>query len=195
MKDDKEDKQMAILYFKSKNIDARKFPKTSRKKNPDFILNLENNPFGYCELKSIDPFYWPDNLPSCQPYESLHNDSAFNAIQNKVHEASNQLKAVNPKHEIPNIILFINHHQGRGPGDLRTVITGQISMADPDILWPVYAKRLLERNDLSHIDYFIWIDIRSNKAYYYIQKGSNFQNILKEKICSKCFEILPDLHP
>jgi hypothetical protein len=52
----KADKQLVISYFRSKNINAKHFPKRKEGKKPDFELHLEKSLFGFCELKSIEQY-------------------------------------------------------------------------------------------------------------------------------------------
>jgi hypothetical protein len=191
MPEDTQDKQLVIKYFEKKGMDARPFPKTSAVPNPDFKVYTDESLFAYCELKSIMPYELeiPPNLPSGQIYIDLRNDPAFNTIQNKIHQASKQLRSVNPDHDLPNIAFFINHHRYRGFQDLMLVITGQISPQHP-ILDIHYLKRLLEKDDLSVIDFVIWMNSFANKIFYSYRSESPFGDILKEKISSKTFEIL-----
>ena len=123
-------------------------------------------------------------------FEDLHKDPAFNNIQNKIHEASKQLKSANPKHDFPNIIFFINHHPLRGVQDLKWVMTGEVSSKAPDVLNMRFLKRLSEDGDLSVIDFIIWKDSFKDKIFYSIRSESPFENILKANISSKWFEIL-----
>ena len=192
MPEDSQDKQSVIKYFGKKGVEARLFPKTSAMPNPDLKLYIDGNLFAYCELKSIMPYELdlPTNFPSSQVYQNLHNDPAFNNIQNKIHEASKQLRSVNLDHDLPNIIFFINHHKYRGIQDLRWVIKGQPSEKAPDVFDMTYLKRLLEKDDLSVVDYIICSDSFSDKAFYYVRSESPFRDILKQRISSKAWENL-----
>lgn len=192
MPEDTQDKQLVIKYFEKKGMEARPFPKTSAAPNPDFKVYTNGNLFAYCELKSIMPYELelPPNLPSGQIYVDLRNDPAFNTIQNKIHQASKQLRSANPGHDLPNIAFFINHHRYRGFPDLMRVTTGQVSPQDPDVLDIRYSKRLLEKDDLLVIDFVIWMDSFTDRIFYSYRSESPFEDILKEKISSKVFESL-----
>jgi hypothetical protein len=194
MPEDSQDKQLVIKYFEKKGIEARLFPKTCTMLNPDLKLYFDGNLIAYCELKSIMPYELelPSNFPSGQIYQDVHNDPAFNSIQNKIHEASKQLRSVNPDHDLPNIVFFLNHYKYRGIQDLRWVIKGQPSEKAPDVFDMTYLKRLLEKDDLSVVDYIIWIDSFSDKAFYYVRSESPFRDILKQRISSKAWEVLPE---
>jgi len=93
----KADKKLVINYFASKSIDAKHFPKRKEGKKPDFELYLEKNLFAFCELKSIVDY----------EFSGLRHDPTYNKIQNKIHEAANQLKAANPEYTVPNIVFFM----------------------------------------------------------------------------------------
>jgi hypothetical protein len=192
MPEDTLDKQLVIKYFEKKGIEARLFPKTSTILNPDFKVYIKGSLFAYCELKSIMPYEleMPPNLTSGQIYEGLHNDPAFNTIQNKIHEASKQLRSANQNQGLPNIVFFINHHRYPGFPDLWWVITGQVSPKNPDVLDIRYLKRLLKKDDLPVIDFIIWMDSFTGKIFYSFRAESPFQDILREKISFKAFEIL-----
>lgn len=166
MPEDSQDKQLTIEYFKKKGIEARLFPKTSDMPNPDLKLYIDGDLFAYCELKSIMPYeLLPSNIPSGEIYQVERNDPAFNNIQNKIHEASIQLKSANPNHNLPNILFFINHNRHRNVGDLKEVIGVPLSNAS-DVscpLYPKYRNRLLISGDLPVIDYIIFLEFHGKE--------------------------------
>ncbi len=105
----------------------------------------------------------------------------------KKHEASKQFNDSNPNHNIPNILIFINHDSFTAVGDLWYVLTGNV--------WPGtdgfdfrYLNRLKKKNDLTTTDYFIWIDKCINKIYY-INYSPAFKESFKSKISSKVIAI------
>jgi hypothetical protein len=167
MPEDSQDEQLAIKYFEKKGIEARSFPKTSTMPNPDFKLYIDGKLFAYCELKSIIPYeLLPSNLPSGQIFKVELNDlAAFNNIQNKIHEATKQLRSVNPDHNLPNIVFFVNHNPHRNVADLKEVI-GVPSFNALDIpcpLYPKYRNRLLKNNDLPVLDYIIYLEFHDKE--------------------------------
>jgi len=234
MPEDSYDKQLTIEYFKTKGIEARLYPKTSgMHKNPDFKLYVDGNLFAYCELKSIIHYeLLSSNLPSGQICElEFNNDSSFNNIQKKIHDASIQLKSANPNHDLPNILFFINYNRHRNVGDLKEVIGVPLSNATdiPCPIYPKYRNSLLVKNDLSVVDYIIFVESHDKEermeaivlddyakdfikdtgkeekwakeaicrhspldtAYYFLLSESHFPDILKERISSKSYEVLP----
>jgi len=178
----KKDKDIAIDFFKLKNIDARTISKKNSGKTPDLDLFIEETLFGCCEIKSIVDYDFTGERP----------DPTYNKIQNKIHEAAKQFADYNSGHSVPNILFFINHYQNIGFQDLWTVLTGQVTPPNKpsELLLANYAKRLNRKKDLEYIDYFIWLDVAKGLACYTINDTTHFQKILKEKLCSKAYEYL-----
>lgn len=175
-----EDKQLLINFFKTKAIDARHFPKRAHGKKADFELYLQNDIFGYCELKSIIDYEF---------YGERH-DPTYNKIQNKIHEAAKQFESVNPEHAKPNIVFFINHRSKIGWQDLRYVLTGQATRPNQPTE-PIdlrYLNRLAKKGDLTIIDYFIWADVCGTNISFATISESKFAKELKENISSKAYE-------
>jgi hypothetical protein len=231
MPEDSHDKGLTIEYFRKKGIEARLFAKSPGM--PDFKLFLDGGLFAYCELKSIMPYdLLSSDLPSGQIWQvELNIDPSFNNIQSKIHSASKQLKSANPNHDLANILFLINHNRHRNVGDLKEVIGVPLSNASdvPCPIYPKYRNGLLIKNDLSVIDYIIFVESHdkeerveaivvddyaegfvkhigkdeewakgaisknspSDIAYYFLLFESHFPDILKAKISSKSYEVLP----
>ena len=174
------DKELIIKFFKSKSLDARHYPKKAKGEQPDFELFDNDQLFGFCELKSIVDY----------KLTGLRNDPTYNKIQAKIHKAAKQFKSVNSNHKHPNILFFINHCKKVGFQDLWYVLTGQTNQPN-QTSEPIdlrYLKRLLRKDDLSLIDFFIWADIVGDRALFLINSDSEFSNKLKESISSRAFE-------
>ena len=176
----KADKELTIGFFRSKGIAAKHFPKRKEGKKPDFELYSEETLFAFCELKSIVDY------EVC----GLRHDPTYNKIQNKIHEASNQLKAANPDHTVPNIIFFLNRTDKVGWQDLWHVLTGQIMPPNQpsEIVDLSYLKRLLEKDDLARIDFIVWADTNRPIISYVINQDSDFSAVLRENISSVAYE-------
>lgn len=181
MPNDKSDKKKAIQFFQTKGIEARNHPKTSNKENPDFELYVDNELFGLCELKSIIKYN----------FYGFRADPTFNKIQQKIHKASNQFRASDPKHKLSHIILFINHDEHIRCQDLKLVLTGDEfpSGKYPELFEPRYRNRLLRKNDLE-FDFLVWIEINTQRVFYFINEDSKFVDFLKNKISKKMYEYL-----
>jgi hypothetical protein len=178
----KKDKDIAISFFKLKDIDARTIPEKESGKTPDLDLYYEETLFGCCEIKSIVDYDFYGTRPN----------PTYNKIQNKIHESAKQFAAYSSSHLVPNILFFINHYRNVGFRDLWTVLTGQVTPPNnpSEPLLIKYAKRLNRKNDLEHIDYFIWLDVEKGLASYTINDTTHFQKPLKERLSSKTYEYL-----
>jgi hypothetical protein len=178
----KKDKDKVISFFNMKGIDARQISKKKPGKTPDLELYIDDSQFGVCEIKSIVDY----------KFFGERADPTFNKIEKKIHEASKQFSAYNANQKVPNILLFMNHYKNIGFKDFWVVLTGQetppnIPSEPIDIR---YLKRLIQRNDLENIDYYIWIDDKKSLASYTVAESSLFKKVLKDKISSKAYEYL-----
>lgn len=180
MKEDNEDKELVISFFRSKNIEARRFPKKQTDKNPDLELLINGKRFGYCELKSIIE----------RIVLGEHSDPTFNKIQNKIHESTKQFISVNPDHRVPNILFFMNHHSHVEYQDLWYVLSGQITPptqpSEPIDLR--YLERRMRKDDLEKTDFIIWADKEGANVSFVINSESKFYNNLTKTISSKAYE-------
>jgi hypothetical protein len=167
MPEDSHDRKLIIEFFKRKGMQARPFSKTSDMPNPDFEIYIDARLSAYCELKSIMPYeLLPSKLPSGQIIQVELNDSAaFNNIQNKIHEAAKQLRSINPNHDLPNIVFLVNHNPYRNVEDLKEVIGVQSfnALDIPCPLYPKYRNRLLRNEDLSVLDYIIYLEFHEKE--------------------------------
>jgi hypothetical protein len=167
------DKELVVRFFKSKGIDARQLPKGKQGKKSDFLLYLGETVFAHCELKSI-----------------LDYDPSYGKIQKKIHEASTQLRTANPDRKVPNIIFFINHTDKGTWRDLWYVLTGREGVPNQ----PAQsadgppAKRLVQKGDLSAIDYIVWADAPGETLFYVINDRSQFSDTLGKNISSLSHE-------
>lgn len=175
-----EDKELVINFFKSKTIVACHSPKKQQGKKPDFELYSNNQLFGYCELKSIVDY----------EFYGERRDPTYNKIQNKIHEATKQFNSVNPAHNLPNILFFINHCSKVSYQDLWFVLSGQTTPPNQpsDPLDLRYLKRLIKRNDLEIIDFIIWGNTDEKATSFVINSDSKFHSNLKTTISSKAYE-------
>ncbi len=181
MQNDKDDKKRAVQFFQIKNIEARNYPKTNNKENPDFELYVDNKIFGLCELKSIIKYH----------FSGFRADPTFNKIQQKIHKASNQFRASDPEHELSHVILFVNHDEHIRYQDLKIVLTGDEfpNGEYPELFEPRYRNRLLRKNDLD-FDFIVWIEANTHRVFYIYNEDSKFSDLLKDKISKKMYEHL-----
>ncbi len=69
-------------------------------KSPDFVVKKDSRIRFYCEVKNIDI-----DLNLCS---GLSKDPIYNTISTHIHNATKQLKTVNPNREFFNVIGFYN---------------------------------------------------------------------------------------
>lgn len=180
----KTDKVKIVDFFKAKGFMACNFPKTEKKKNPDFEIYLNDKIWAYCELKSIVKDEWVNNVMQSDTMEGQRNTpTTYNRIQKKIHEACKQLVSVNPKHHIPNIIIFVNHEKYCGGEDLHLVIKGKILTAEGAVDFDhEFRNRLLKQGDLLIADLIIWLDIDRISPYYSVLKESQYYDKMTQFI-------------
>jgi len=181
----RQDKETTRNFFARKGVEVRDYPKRTGGKAVDFILFLDDKVWAYAEVKTIVEY----------DFFGERGDPTYNKIQNKIHEASKQFATSNPGHEYPNIIVFINHTPRIGFQDLWLVMTGQYSPPgrDSEVMDLRYLKRLVTKNDLNDIDFFVWIDHSMKKMCYAINSDSAFGQRLRCHISSKAHEDWDDL--
>ncbi len=172
----KDDKKIVINYFKTKSIEARHYPRKKVGKKANFELYIDNKLFALCELKTIIKY---------KSSGGLIKGPTMNKIQKKIHEASKQFNDSNPNHNIPNILTFINYRKDIIVNDLWYVLTGEVSPGTLVIV-DLFSKRVKE--DISIIDFFIWMDKHTNKIYYIWNTKPAIKESLKSKISSELYE-------
>lgn len=179
------DKETSRRLFQRKGLETRSFPKKTSGKAVDFILFFENSIWGYAEVKTIVEY----------TLFGERRDPTYNKIQNKIHEASKQFASCNPRHEYPNIVVFVNQSKKLGFQDLWLVLSGQFAPPSQhlEIVDLRYFGRLAQKHDLDAIDYFIWIDHPMKRVCYAMNSDSSFEQALIFKISSQACEDWDDL--
>lgn len=204
MPKDNQDKRFVIEFFRRKRVEAREIPQSSGRRTPDFELYIGNDLFAYCELKSIMPCESLfSNMPIGQVREVLIQGNApVKDIKKDIHKACNQLRSMNPDHEVPNIVFFINHNRLRNVGDLQDVIGVKLSNV-PGFFCPLYRNKLLGKGDLEVADCVIFVEFLGQKvddkndcgeatvlddyAKDFLKYAGKDEKWAKEAICKKSF--------
>ena len=171
------------LVFNPHGLTLLKVPQGAGR-TPDFQVIQNGVPVAYCELKSPRDEWLDDKLDEAQPGEIVgccRNDPTFNRIGRLAQKAADQFRAVNAARSIPNILVFVNHDDASGFGDLIETFTGMFHTADGTrhATMPQTASRL-ERAK-SQIDLCVWIDGKTSKAQgYFFNQGAtpNYLNQL-----------------
>jgi len=145
---DDEDRVSEFLEgFELNPLRYNKEEKRSLGKTPDFKVENTGRLHLYCEVKSVVG----DN------FEGSRNDPTYNGMQNRIHESVKQFRSVNPLHEIPNVLAFINHQHGTDIIDLYSVLTGNF-YSEKGEKFPIFTKyshgRILKEKH--EIDLYLW---------------------------------------
>lgn len=122
-------------------------------------------------MKSSKGDDWLDKkLEHAEPGEivaGVRPDATFNRIDKHIRNAAMQLDAVNPKRDVPNVLVFVNNvlvfvnHDIRGvPSDLEETITGCFPAEDGSRIPTVPRVAQRAQRGVCRIDLCIWINAR-----------------------------------
>jgi hypothetical protein len=116
------------LIFQPREIELRRLNKEEKKeKNPDFKLFKESKLCGYCELKSPRDDWTFESPDKGKPGESVtetRRSPTSNNLARQLKSAAEQFDAINPNHELPNVLILVNHAVGRTRSDLYITLAG-----------------------------------------------------------------------
>ncbi len=154
--------QVQELVFRPREIELRRLSKEEKKeKNPDFKLFKESKLCGYCELKSPRDdwiFESPAKGEAGQSVPEIRPSPTSNNIARQIKSAAEQFDAVNPNHELPNVLVLVNHAVGRTRSDLHITLAGIPVPGGPD----QFTLKLDHQKEVwaaaRRIDLFIWVD-------------------------------------
>ena len=158
------------LVFKPNGMTLLKVPRGASY-SPDFQVILNGRQVAYCELKSPRDDWLDSQLESSTTgtiVGGLRVDPVFNRIRRLSIKASKQFKAANPMRTIPNILIFVNHDDSTGIGDLRETFTGVFHAADGSrhTTMPHIAASLDQSKE--QIDVCVWIDGKVERVEGYL---------------------------
>jgi hypothetical protein len=146
------------LIFQPREIVLQRFSKeeTTKGKTPDFKLMKESKLCGYCELKSPRGDDWIFK-PSELVMETWHSPTSNN-LARQITSAAEQFDAINPHHELPNVLVLVNHAVGRTRSDLHVTLAGIPVSGGPPLLTlkPDHLNEM--REAARRIDLFLWVD-------------------------------------
>lgn len=188
----KDDENLAKDFLAKKGLDARRYSKAEMGNGPtpDFKVYDEfSNLVFYCEVKSIVEDDWLnrqlDQAPPLTIVGGARNDSAYNNVSNKIHEAVAQFDAVNYDLMVPNVLIFVNH-QKRGCDrlDLYSVLTGYLPTSRGKIPYNTHIASGRIKYEKNRIHLCVWLE--GDKAQHF-HFGSQDQD--KKEFLYKLFKL------
>ncbi len=162
------------LLFVGNNLQLERFDRmeTLAGRTPDFRVKRDGAVVAYCEVKSPRDDWLDEQLDGANPGQIVGGprpDPTFNRIARHVQKAVTQFDAVNVARSVPNILVFVNHADATGFGDLRETLTGMFHTADGE---RIPTMRNISEDRLGEarlkIDLYVWIDNKTRRVQGYL---------------------------
>lgn len=174
-------------FLEEQNLRCGRFTRDemSQGKTPDFKVFLGENMVMYCEVKEIREDDRVDQLldehPSGTTVMVGGNDSTYNRISAKIHESVQQFDAVNPTHDIPNVLFLVNFEHGVDVQDLHAVLTGYLPTDDGGRFegFGKYSNGRIAEEKLK-IDLYLWQERNSEIKFTFVDKASPYTGVLRD---------------
>lgn len=146
-----------------------------RGKTPDFKLMKDDTLRAYCEMKSPRDDY-VFQIPADGGPAIRKNVPFYRKIASHVRNASQQLKAVNPDHDLPNIVAFVSHCRDIERRDLIATIAG-LQVPDSNRRFFLLGRKLQKQaiNAALSVDLFLWVDAVGQTLQHLSVNGAQHQ--------------------
>ncbi len=129
-----EDADLVLVqeFFASRGLVAERIPER-KTKTPDFRLRRGHEVVGFCEVKSPqDIFVERAGLAVAEApagqiggvIERDHTSRQYRCLDRAARKAAGQLRAANPAHSVPNILMIVNRDSRSLYDDFAEAITG-----------------------------------------------------------------------
>ena len=168
---------MQKLAFDGKDIVLEPYDAAALRagKTPDFKLRRNGELIGYCELKSPrDDFIFEKPEPGQSVFRE--NLPFHRKLGGHVRKAAKQFDAVNPNHELPNIMAIVSHCPDIDRRDLIATIAGLHIPGTERRLWMLTKHKQAETLEAARgIDLFLWIDATTGKLTHLSPNGAPHQ--------------------
>jgi large subunit ribosomal protein L30 len=161
--------QQAIVPEPYSDADRR------RGKTPDFKLMKNDRLCAYCEMKSPRDDYVFEMPPNGGP-ALRKNVPFYRKLGRHVRDAAQQVEAVNPGHNVPNIVAFVSHCPDIERRDLIATIAGlQLPGSNRRVF--LLGRKLQEQviAAASTIDLFLWVDAKKLTFQHLSANGAKHQ--------------------
>jgi ribosomal protein L30 len=166
------------LAFDPRGIGPELYSDAERKKGktPDFKLMKDGTLRGYCELKSPrDDYIF--QMPADGSPAIRKNVPFYRKLGRHVRDMAEQLDAVNPKRELPNICAFVSHCPDIERRDLIATIAGLPAPGNSNMRIPMLGRKLQEQvlEAAGKIDLFLWVDANGRTFQHLSPGGAKHQ--------------------
>ena len=143
----------------------------NRGKTPDFKLMKDGQLVGYCEVKSLfDPEALEDPPEGAMAVRK--NLPFYRKLGQHVRGAVEQLRAENPTHDKPNVMVFVSHTPDIERKDLIATIAG-LPLPDGKPLFMLGRKMQGQVCQAARkIDLFLWIDATTGTCLHLTAPGA-----------------------
>jgi hypothetical protein len=157
-------------------------------KTPDWRVTDRGVLCAYCEVKSPRDNWLEDKLQEASAPSivgGLRNDPVFNRIRRHIERSIEQFRKVNTHHEVPNILIFVNHDSSSSFADLRETLTGCFFTEDGRRIptMPDQAARLTGKM-ANVVDLVVWIDAKDRSTDVISDASSSYPSFV-EKFASQ----------
>jgi large subunit ribosomal protein L30 len=162
------------LAFDAKNIVPERYSEAETGKTPDFKLFKDAAVCGFCEMKSPRDDYIFENP---EPGEfAIRKDLPFHVkLGRHIRKAGLQFAAVNPGHDRPNILAFVNHAPDIERRDLHATIAGLPEGDGKRVFMLCRKLQELVLEAAGKIDLFLWIDAEKRTLQHVSVNGTPHQ--------------------
>lgn len=177
---------VANVFLEEHGLKCERFAKDEVRqgKTPDFRVFLDEQMVMYCEVKEIREDDRIDQLLDQHPTGTTvmvgGNDSTYNRVSAKIHDAVQQFDAVNPSHEIANVLFLVNFEVGVDVQDLHAVLTGYLP-TDGGGKFKGFGKysngRIAEEK--TRIDLYLWRERDSEIKFTFVDDASPHAGFLR----------------
>ena len=139
------DEDKAQHFLVERGLVVERFSKVERRqtKTPDSRAFKEGQLAFCCEVKTVaEDVEFERRLDSSVAGTLIGKggeDPTLNRVERKIYEAVDQFRAVDPKREIPRVLLFVRRDWSSGPDCLSDVLAGCFPANDGS-RDPIYAK-------------------------------------------------------
>jgi len=99
-------------------------------------------------------------------------DPVFNRMARHVEKAATQFDGANKDRLLPNILVFVNHDDASGFGDLVETLTGHFHASDGKRYPTVTHISRRITGAAGTVDLYVWVDVKGQKPSYLFNSDS-----------------------